>query len=89
MRERSLEDLRKQIDSIDEHLVALLNQRAALVQEIGAIKAKCEVSCHDPEREQKILKKIAEGNRGPFPTERLLDLFRQIFRISIGLEQRK
>src|SRR5687768_1073634 len=38
--DKALESLRKQIDRVDDQLLRLLNERAALARKVGALKAE-------------------------------------------------
>lgn len=63
---------RAQIDSIDRQIVALINQRAAIVQRIGTIKRAEGLPITVPSREQAVLNHVSErGSSGPFPADRL------------------
>ena len=61
--EAKLSQLRKQIDEIDQELVALLNKRAEVAVEIG--NAKQGAPIYRPERETQVLAQVAEANKGP------------------------
>lgn len=64
----TLDKLRKQIDSIDEKLVELINQRAQVAVEIGKLKQGRNDPVYVPHREKEVLDKIAALNKGPlFP----------------------
>lgn len=54
-----LQDLRDQIDLLDEKLVAMFDQRASLVFKVGEWKKRNNFDIHDPAREQKILDKVS------------------------------
>src|SRR3954451_14515774 len=64
-----LPELRVAIDALDDKLLELLNERARLVQEVGAIKAQLKQPFYVPERERQILERLQEARSGPFPTE--------------------
>ncbi len=81
-----LATLRSKIDTLDERLVALLNERAAIVQEIGKIKKDQNARFHTAAREQAIYDRLAKMNTGPFPTESLKHVFREIMGGSLSLE---
>ena len=51
-RKPGLTTLRKQIDTIDHELVALMNQRAEVAREIGHIKSASGEVTYDPSREE-------------------------------------
>jgi len=61
----SLEEDRRAIDRLDEQLLALLNQRAALAKRIGENREHS----FDPAREKQILDRLAALNAGPLPAE--------------------
>lgn len=87
MTNHRLEDLRRQIDGIDMQLMDLLNRRAAIVEEIGKEKEKQGTIKYDPVRERELLDRVAANNQGPFSTETLQHLFKQIFKISLQLQK--
>jgi chorismate mutase len=51
-----LEDLRKQIDEIDELIVSLLAKRMKIVKEIGRIKKENNLPVFDKSRWQEVIK---------------------------------
>jgi len=59
----SVEEERQAIDRLDEQILALLNQRAALAKKI------CEIRQHsfDPAREKHVLDRLLSLNAGPLP----------------------
>ena len=73
----SLEDLRKDIDRVDEVLVRLLNERARVACEIGKIKKELGIEVYQPEREKQVLQHVrgiaAEGPLGPDAIARLFE----------------
>ncbi len=83
-----INSLRKSIDSLDDKILALLNQRGKAVKEIGFIKAKNNVDVFAVSREREILDRLAEKNKGPFTNESLEDIFQGIFAASRSLQKR-
>jgi len=85
----SLSNLREQIDSIDEQLVALLNRRAELSIEVGKSKAgDPNPRIFAPERERDILNRLqALHGDGALPKEALIAIFREIISASISLQR--
>jgi len=81
----NLEDLRKKIDQIDAKLVELLNERAQVVIQIG--KAKANEPVYAPDREKKVLQRIAELNKGPLPDKTLCAIWRELMSGSFFLER--
>jgi len=88
---KRLEDLRKEIDRIDEEILSLLNKRALLAKEIGELKKKNNLQVHIPEREREIFERVIELNKKKFsesfPTEALIHIYREIISACLSLEK--
>ena len=73
----TLDDLRNDIDRVDEVLVRLLNERARVACEIGRIKKDLGIGVYQPEREKQVLAHVrgiaAEGPLGPDAIARLFE----------------
>ena len=82
----AIEALRQQIDATDEKLLALLNDRARIVPEIGRLKRASRGELHAPLRELEIYDRLARLNPGPFPNDALRAVFREILSGSLALE---
>lgn len=82
-----LERLRKEIDSIDQKILELLNKRAEIAIEIAKVKREKNLKFHSPEREREILERITALNKGPFPNDALKVIFREIISASLSLEE--
>lgn len=82
-----LTPLREQIDSLDAQLVELINRRLALAAEIGRIKRGAGGEIYVPEREDAVLRKVAEHNRGPIKPEALHAIYRELMSAAIALEK--
>ncbi|WP_054957436.1 bifunctional 3-deoxy-7-phosphoheptulonate synthase/chorismate mutase [Paenibacillus dakarensis] len=82
-----LQELRSQLDSVNNELLGLLSERARIAQEIGQEKQKQGVPDFDPVREKKMLDALIEQNKGPFDNETVRHLFKQIFQASLKLQQ--
>ena len=70
-----LDQLRDQIDAIDEELVSILNQRAKIVVEIGKLKNADQAPVYAPDREKVVLDKICRANKGPLPDRTLAAIY--------------
>ncbi|KZE52435.1 chorismate mutase [Brevibacillus parabrevis] len=81
-----IETMRKQIDEINLQILELINQRATLVQELGKEKEKLGSNRFDPERERQMLNLLVENNKGPFNDSTVRHLFKQIFQVSLDLQ---
>lgn len=82
----SLETLRSQIDGIDDHIVKLLNQRAEVVLQVGKLKAGSSQQFHVPGRERQIYERLQGSNSGPFPTDAIRSVYREIISACLSLE---
>lgn len=87
MSKEQLEQLRKRLDEINLQILDLLNERGQIAKEIGKVKLKSGINRFDPVRERKMLDEIAKRNQGPFETQTLQHLFKQIFKASLELQE--
>ena len=83
----NLSALRQAIDDIDDRILDLLNQRAAVVVEVGKAKAGQSKDFYVPSRERAIYERLTAANPGPFPSEAIRKVFREIISASLSLEQ--
>lgn len=81
-----LEKLRESIDDIDSKILGLLNKRAGIAIEVAKIKRAANLKFHSPERERAVIERITSLNKGPFPTDALKVIFREIISASLSLE---
>jgi chorismate mutase/prephenate dehydratase len=82
-----LDAIRKVIDGIDSELVVLVNKRLALAAEIGKIKREAGEAIYVPEREDAVLRKVCDLNKGPVKNEALRAIYREIMSAAIALEK--
>ncbi|MCX5697304.1 MAG: prephenate dehydratase [Candidatus Omnitrophica bacterium] len=80
-----LENLRKKIDQIDKKIVELLNCRIGLTLDVAQVKRKTGKSIYSPDREQEILKRIVQLNKGPLDKPALEAIYREIMSSSLSL----
>ena len=73
-----INDWRDKIDGVDQRLVALLNERARYVLEIGALKKQMGLPVHEPRREMQILENLRRCNQGPLDNAALQRVFERI-----------
>ncbi|MDX9709050.1 MAG: prephenate dehydratase [Trichloromonas sp.] len=83
----NLSALRQAIDDIDDRILDLLNQRASVVVEVGKAKAGQSKDFYVPSRERAIYERLTAANPGPFPSEAIRKVFREIISASLSLEQ--
>lgn len=73
-----VQELRERVDEVDRDLIRALNERAAIVQEIMAIKAEVGAPVYDPKREEEILQRVMEYNEGPIYDTSMREIFELI-----------
>src|SRR5690606_17613614 len=84
MADDGIDRLRREIDAIDDEVASLVDRRAGLAREIGALKGGAPV--YRPEREAQILRRVAEKAK-VLPPERLTAVFREIISACRGMEE--
>lgn len=83
----ALASLRRRIDELDARLVALLNERARIVVEVGRRKRVSSASIYAPHREAEVLKRAMDLNEGPLPPRTIEAIYRELMSGSFALEQ--
>ena len=86
--DQQLKPLREKIDAVDAQILALLNSRAELAQQVGHLKANTNAPVFRPEREAQVLRGVAERNPGPLPSLDIQLIFREIMSACRALERR-
>jgi len=83
----SLDDLRKRIDSIDDEILALLDQRATVVGDVARAKQATHTATYDPERERQVLDRLASRAGGRFPREAIRAVYREVMSACLALQE--
>ena len=86
-KKEKLQELRKKIDEVDSRLLDLLNQRASLVLDVGAVKKEEKSRFHVLEREEAIYQRLVSENTGPFPAQSIRPIFREVMSACLSLEK--
>ncbi|MGB1287131.1 MAG: bifunctional 3-deoxy-7-phosphoheptulonate synthase/chorismate mutase [Aggregatilineales bacterium] len=89
MPENELHELRSKIDGINEQILALLNERAAIASQIGKVQSKMGSQFYDPQREAEMLTALQQMNEGPFSNETISSLFKEIFKATLAMEEKE
>ncbi len=58
-----IDELRKQIDQLDERILELLEERSNIVLKIGEIKKKLNIETYQPDREREIIKNLKSRSK--------------------------
>src|SRR6516164_2152138 len=77
--QEQLAPYRQQIDSLDQRIVELIQQRARAVEEVGNIKRAAHLPVTVSSREQQVIRKaqkLAKG--GPLPAEAVGRIFQKL-----------
>ncbi len=82
----NLDDIRHQIDRIDHDLLDLLSRRANLVHDVGVVKKRDGLQIYAPEREEALLRRLVEMNRGRLPEKSIRAIYREIMSAALALE---
>ncbi|HWG49623.1 MAG TPA: chorismate mutase [Candidatus Acidoferrales bacterium] len=83
---KTVEQWRNEIDILDAELLRLLNERARIASELGALKLSSGLPVYDGRRERQVLARLCESNPGPLDHEGVSSIFRSIIRESRRLE---
>ncbi len=85
----TLDELRLNIDSIDDKLLKLINERMEFVHMVGELKSTTNSPIYRPEREQSILNRLKSQNSasaGRLTNEAIDALFLELFAVARNLE---
>lgn len=90
LRRATLDDLRAEIDAIDDSLHDLLMRRAGLAGDIARLKAKAPTGASGPlfrpGREAAIVRRILARHKGPFPPAALVRIWREVIGALLRLQ---
>ncbi|HTY45632.1 MAG TPA: prephenate dehydratase [Patescibacteria group bacterium] len=80
-----LNQLRKQIDTLDDKIVGLLNRRAGFSLAVARVKRRSGKSAYSPDRETQVLRRVARTNKGPLTPQAVQAVYREIMSSSLAL----
>lgn len=84
-----LDNWRKQIDAVDDHIITLLAMRMDIVQQVGEYKKANNIAARDENRWQSLLNNlIKKGKAKKLPTEIITQIYTAIHEYSVD-KQRK
>ena len=86
---RKISTKRKQIDKIDDKLLAFINRRAEISLDIRELKKAEGMDVYDPAREDEVVSKLCSRNKGPLSDKDIDELFKTIMKINRGLPDKK
>ncbi len=82
----TLDEVRKEIDKIDDDLLQLLNKRMHWVQKVGEIKNKSKEIIYRPEREKQIIERLNNQSDGLLSRDAIEAIFLEIFATARNIE---
>ena len=82
-----IDTIRTKINQLDNDLLRIFNERAALALAIGEIKKQQNLPIYDPQREKLIFQRMQEDNRGPLDNSAIIRLFERVIDESRSLER--
>ncbi len=83
---KTIDELRSEIDEIDDGLVSLFLQRFAVVKEVGEAKKTLSLSVEDKDRENAIIERLTV-NKTDEEKKKITELYNKIFDISKETEK--
>ena len=80
MKSRSLQNLRSEIDELDQKIQLLISERADLAAEVALVKqeSNAQTVFYRPEREAEVLSKVIERNKSLLKDKDIALIFREI-----------
>lgn len=83
---KTIDELRSEIDEIDDGLVSLFLQRLAVVKEVGEAKKTLLLSVVDKDRENAVIERLTV-NKTDEEKKKITELYNKIFDISKDTEK--
>lgn len=83
---QELSDFRSEIDALDEKIVELINKRLQVCLEVGNFKSLHGIAVRDSKREEELMTKLLENNKGPCPPDILEKIYRILIETAVSLE---
>jgi chorismate mutase len=82
-----IDEIRLKINQLDDELLRIFNERAALALEIGHVKKQLNRPIYDPKREKLIFERMQAANPGPLDNDAIVRLFERVIDESRSLER--
>ncbi|HVU03902.1 MAG TPA: chorismate mutase [Polyangiaceae bacterium] len=83
-----LEELRRAIDEVDQKILGLVAERVRLVLQVGDVKRERQMAVYDPDRERRILDRLASQAPAPLDGTTVRRIFERLIDEARRLEQR-
>src|SRR5579864_6960699 len=86
---RALQSSRQRIDRIDDQSIKLLNDRAAVVHEVGLIKKRFHAPASTPGREEQVLQRVSDQARSPLTSDAVRKIYKTLLAEMTAMEDRE
>lgn len=83
----ALNQLRQQLNDVDAELIPLLEQRLAIVQQVGVVKGSAGLPVNDPQREHLIMTRLAQQVTDKSLIPAIAQIYHAIFTAAKDMEQ--
>lgn len=83
---KTTDELRTEIDKIDDELVSLFLSRISVVKKIGEAKKSLSLPIEDKGRENAVIERLTAGRTGE-EKEKITELYKIVFKISKEAER--
>jgi chorismate mutase len=83
---QALNSSRQRIDSIDDQIVKLLNERAQVVRDVGLIKKQYHAPASAPGREEQVVRRAAGQARAPLTPSALEAIYKVMLHEMASME---
>ncbi len=80
---------RQRIDSIDDQIVKLLNERARVVRDVGLIKKQFHAPASAPDREEQVVRRAAGQAQAPLTAPAIEAIFKVMLHEMSSMEARE
>ena len=82
-----LDQLRREIDLIDQEIIERLNERVKLAAQVGHVKLAEGKEVYVPSREEQVFGKLSAHSKGPLSDRAIRSIYREIISAAIALEK--
>jgi chorismate mutase len=82
MSDPEIERLRGEVSEVDIGIVAAINRRLRLVEELKRVKDERGLAFLDPAREEFMLRFLSERNEGPLTDEGLREIYTELLALT-------
>ena len=84
----ALEALRREIDAIDDRILALVAERVQKVLAVGELKKRTQTAVYDPERERRLIERLCSACPEPLERDTVRRIFERLVDEARTIEQR-